>query len=301
MQLATLLRMIPFEVERTACSKVNQFLKRRPSSEPFLSGDTFRAMADHVFDETHGVDPAAVASGSIAFVAAPRLRQFAAEVLPRINNRFVLITHQGDTNVDSSFIDIAENPKVLRWFAQNCLLEHPKVVPLPIGLENRWRHNNGALHDYRRMVARTEATIPRIAFAFNIRTNLAKRLPCYSALTQCDVADELPQPLNASLYRSSLCRYMFVASPQGNGLDCHRTWEAMYLKSVPIVDDNPMTRYYKSLGLPLVIVADWSELHQWTEEHATHLYTTTMNAANRVALFAAYWRNRILEAAQETT
>ena len=29
--------------------------------------------------------------------------------------------------------------------------------------------------------------------------------------------------------------FAFVASPSGNGLDCHRTWEALLLRSIPIV------------------------------------------------------------------
>lgn len=290
--------MIPFEMERALCSRSNKALGRRPSSAPFLSGDTFRAMADHVHDGTGDMDPATVSAGSVVFVAATRIREFADVVLPRILEPFVLITHQGDTNVDASFTDVAENPKVLHWFAQNCMLEHPKVTPLPIGLEDRWRHNNGALRDYRRTAGRSDASIPRVAFAFNIRTNLSKRLACYSALAVSGVADELPQPLNASLYRSYLRRYMFVASPDGNGSDCHRTWEAMYLGCVPIVEDNPMTRSFKSLGLPLVIVKDWNEIGAWTEDSARALYDSGMRGADRDPLLASFWRDAIRRAAR---
>lgn len=300
MQLTALFHMIPFELERALCSRANKALGRRPSSAPFLSGDTFRAMADLVHDGTGDLDPAAVTQGSVVFVAATRLREFADAVLPRITALFVLVTHQGDTNIDASFSDVAEHPMVLRWFVQNCLLEHPKVTPLPIGLEDRWRHNNGALRDYRRAAGRAEATMPRVAFAFNIRTNLTKRLSCYSALAVCGVADELPQPLNASLYRSYLRRYMFVASPDGNGLDCHRTWEAMYLGCVPIVEDNPMTRYFKSIGLPLVIVKDWNEIGAWTEDSAKALYDSVMRGADRNPLQASFWHDAIRRAARGT-
>jgi hypothetical protein len=300
MQLTALLRMIPFELERALCSRVNAALGRRPSSAPFLSGDTFRAMADHIHDGTGDMDPDTVSAGSVVFVSATRLREFADAVLPRITEPFVLITHQGDTNIDASYADIADDGRVLHWFAQNCMLEHPKVTPLPIGLEDRWRHNNGVLRDYRRMIGRSEATVPRVAFAFNIRTNLAKRLACYSALAGCGVAEELPQPLNASLYRSNLRRYMFVASPDGNGLDCHRTWEAMYVGCVPIVEDNAMTRYFKSLGLPMVIIQNWDELKAWTEDSVRALYDSIMKGANAAPMYARYWENEFARAAGKT-
>ncbi len=31
------------------------------------------------------------------------------------------------------------------------------------------------------------------------------------------------------------CQYSFWLSPRGNGIDCHRTWEALYLDVIPIV------------------------------------------------------------------
>lgn len=298
MQLTALLRMIPFELERALVSRANKLMGLRPSSAPFLSGDTFRAMADHIHDGTGDLDPRVVAPGSVVFVASNRLREFADFILPRMPEAFVLITHQGDTNIDASYADVAEHPKITRWFAQNCLLEHPKVTPLPIGLEDRWRHNNGELRDYKRMLNRSEASIPRVAFAFNIRTNLTKRLACYAALASSGIADELPQPLNARLYRSYLRHYMFVASPNGNGLDCHRTWEAMYLKCVPLVEDNPMTRYFRALGLPLLIVKDWNELGTWTESQAKANYEAVMSDSNRNPLYAFYWRESIRRSAQ---
>lgn len=297
MQLIALFRMIPFELERALCSRINASLGLRPPSAPFLSGDTFRAMADHVYDNALSFDPVTVMAGSVVFVEAMRIREFAARTLPRIREPFVLITHQGDTNIDASFANVADDPMVLHWFAQNCLLEHPKVTPLPIGLEDRWRHNNGALRDYRRKTCRSDASIPRVAFAFNIRTNLTKRLACYAALARSSIAEELPQPLNASLYRSYLRRYMFVASPDGNGLDCHRTWEAMYLGCVPVVEDNPMTRHFKSLGLPLEIISDWEELKDWTEDSARALYDSIIRKADTAPLSSNYWQNEFSRAA----
>ena len=35
-------------------------------------------------------------------------------------------------------------------------------------------------------------------------------------------------------YLKKMSEYSFVASPEGNGVDCHRTWEAFYLNVIPI-------------------------------------------------------------------
>ena len=52
--------------------------------------------------------------------------------------------------------------------------------------------------------------------------------------------------------------FSFVLSPFGNGMDCHRTWEALLCGCIPIV----RTSVFRELfyGLPVLIVEDWSEI-----------------------------------------
>lgn len=37
----------------------------------------------------------------------------------------------------------------------------------------------------------------------------------------------------------------YVASPRGNGLDCHRFWEGLYLGVTPIVERSPLDSLYE--------------------------------------------------------
>jgi hypothetical protein len=56
----------------------------------------------------------------------------------------------------------------------------------------------------------------------------------------------------------TMMQYKYVLSPHGNGLDCHRTWEAMLLGCIPIVKTSPLDPMFE--GLPILIVKDWSEV-----------------------------------------
>ena len=94
-------------------------------------------------------------------------------------------------------------------------------------------------------------------------------------------------------YRKIAAECMFVASPAGNGLDCHRTWEAMYLGAVPLVNDNAMNRAFASLGLPLICVKDWNEFASKTEAELTELYKTTISHADNSALWLDFWEKKI--------
>ena len=52
--------------------------------------------------------------------------------------------------------------------------------------------------------------------------------------------------------------HKFVLSPPGNGIDCHRTWESLYVGCIPIVIKNYIYDNFKNL--PLLQVNDYSEV-----------------------------------------
>ena len=54
--------------------------------------------------------------------------------------------------------------------------------------------------------------------------------------------------------------YPLWLSPRGNGLDCHRTWEALYLDAIPIVWHSTLDSLYANL--PIIIIHDWKEVNE---------------------------------------
>jgi hypothetical protein len=65
--------------------------------------------------------------------------------------------------------------------------------------------------------------------------------------------------------------YPFVVSAAGNGLDCHRTWELLYLGSIVITKNSPLDPLFE--GFPVVTIDDWSEvadkdnLAKWLQQY----------------------------------
>jgi hypothetical protein len=59
----------------------------------------------------------------------------------------------------------------------------------------------------------------------------------------------------------SISNSKYVISPEGHGIDCHRTYEALLAGCIPIVEDNPLTRE-KYAGLPILFTKDYSDLDQ---------------------------------------
>lgn len=55
-------------------------------------------------------------------------------------------------------------------------------------------------------------------------------------------------------------QYPLWLSPRGNGLDCHRTWEALYLDVIPIVWHSTIDSLYTDL--PVIIINSLSDLNE---------------------------------------
>jgi hypothetical protein len=75
----------------------------------------------------------------ILHVCPQALKSFVNKVLPSIKTKFVLITNNSDWTVPDDvkleFFEIVNNPYLIRWFAQNCIINHEKITRIPIGLD----------------------------------------------------------------------------------------------------------------------------------------------------------------------
>jgi hypothetical protein len=163
---------------------------------------------------------------------------------------FTLITHNSDWPVGSSHRRQLRR-RGLRWFASNVDLVHPRLHPLPLGIANpHWPHGDTAA--FRRVLERKPAKSRLFDVSFSLDTNAAERQRCLD-LTGL----ELMPPLPFAAYLERLSSSLFCVSPAGHGVDCHRTWEALYAGTVPVVLRSPLTD--ANPDLPMVVLDDWVE------------------------------------------
>lgn len=284
---------LPFKVESELCRSYYRMSARRPSSAPYLSGDGFRSLCAHVYEaESRELfDPTAVQPGELVFCDAWLLREFLDGPARDIRNSFSIISHNGDPNLDESILPLL-SPNLHRLFAQNVLVRDDRLVPLPIGLENRRLHYNGVTRDFDVLRRKRVEKLPRILSAFTVGTNQTVRGPALAQLSASPLNDTAAR-MNSRAYRKLAVQYMFVASPPGNGVDCHRTWEAIYLRSVPIVLRSCLTEHFASLGLPLCLVDSYAEAALWGEKKLRSVYEKLSPGFESEVLWFGYWERLV--------
>jgi len=265
----------------------------RPDSYPYITGDGFRNLADHIYDNAHpDINPNIIKDRDIIFIGDSRTLKFLMEIHPLINAHYVLITHNGDEVIDLERITLADD-KVIKWYGINVTVNHPKVIPLPIGIENKHFYVCGITSIFDKVIAKKYRKISRIFYGFTVSTNTFEREPALKALTKHNLAVTSKTWLNFKKYLNHSATYQFVASPPGSSIEGHRTWETLYIGSIPIVKESITIDYFQKLGVPLLSIKSWDEIKDITEKQLGNRFIAITEEFDRSTIFMDYWINKI--------
>jgi hypothetical protein len=174
---------------------------------------------------------------------------------------FELVIHNGDVIPTTNDFSILAS-KFSRVHSVNWLGRPDIANPLPIGLENFAKVRNGVPRDYSRHIKKGLKPFQdrdiELLICFSLHTNREARTLALEASEGIPSRLVVLEPITPRAYRKLVLRSKYVLSPPGNGPDCHRTWESIYLGAIPIVWKSawPNFRYQ----LPVLSIEDWSQL-----------------------------------------
>jgi hypothetical protein len=195
------------------------------------------------------------------------------ETLP--NNKFVIFTSHEDTPIDDK-IKVPDN--VLGIHAVNAEYFGGKVHPFPYGLQRELGENDNRLSIMKEMVEKDERVTPTKLLYINCgieRNQDRAYLPTFEGLPWVTCRfDKDSKYFPYDRYRDFLSEiqdHKFMICPVGHGLDCHRNWESLYLRRVPVMKLSP---YFTRLmdGFPVLFVDKWSDVTQKLLEENDHLF-----------------------------
>jgi hypothetical protein len=293
-KILAVLKSDPKRALREVKWRLKHKLRIRPSSYPFLSGDTLRSISHHKWENnSKTIRPGDIKAGDIVFCESELLQELNSQVLSKSEENIILLLGNSDQNHTNSYIASINPPINAKVFAQNLVEAIPNFMPLPIGLENAWRSNHGIIDIKKTKRLSSDNRVPRILSGFNISTNPEVRSKARNTLRTFDVVDEI-RNVTPSEHQRLLGSYAFVVSPPGNGLDTHRTWEALYFKCIPIVLKSHMTEFFGSIGIPMWVVESYDELSAQTEQTLGEKYDRLKNYFENEAIWAKYWIDQIL-------
>jgi len=215
--------------------------------------------------------------GDSLYICTSAIPHFAHQFLPHLTKRIVLVSGDADETIPyvdvTACVAILSSPYILKWYAQNCLTNHSKVVHLPIGMDYHTMSSSDSGWGKRQTPVDQDNDIDilhKSSLPFHERLN-----KCYTtfhfALDRgdrreafTDIPKDLvyyePTPVTRAQSHAAQVKYAFVVSPYGGGPDCHRTWEALALGCIPIIKSCKMDPLFE--GLPVLLVQRWSDVTQ---------------------------------------
>ena len=205
------------------------------------------------------------------------------------------------TNVEKKRINsVLDNPYLVAWYVLNFdgSISHPKIRRFPIGkydplnLAKSFNEKSPKTSD-RKFKIYSDVSL----------TNSSKRMKFYGLKNRAEIHDEIKDNpyfdfqqgwIDQKLQWQKRTEYMFSISLVGNGFDCHRTWESLYLGNIVLLQSSPLDPLFE--GLPVVIVKDWSEINEANlKKWAAKYHDASTNPKYREKLTSVYWL-KMLEA-----
>ena len=241
----------------------------------------------HNFTVTHELRLQPLKSAETIFVYTHLVEAFYREIVPHLEKPVILISHNSDNRIDERFLELIESDKILHWFGQNVAIDHGKVTAIPIGLANsQWSH--GQIETFAAVAAQKVTKNRLLYMNFDFRTNPRERLPIYNMFKDNPLIT-VSNGLAYEAYLKELTSHVFCISPPGNGLDCHRIWECLYLGVIPISLKNPNLEHF--YDLPISLIDDWSQIDEpFLQAEFQRILQSSFNMQK---IDINYWANRI--------
>ena len=179
----------------------------------------------------------------------------------------VYISHNSDgciqsgkaRDCDFDFVEESLPSTFKTLFAQNMDVLSSRVRPLPIGLENSEWHKG---KKFLEIEAVMKQNIPKTKWLYvnhEITTNPKEREDPYRIFKNLGFATVVSKKRSYLDYIKDMKSHKFVLCPEGNGLDTHRTWEALYMGAIPIVKKRVFVQMFSRI-MPMLIVENWQDI-----------------------------------------
>ena len=246
--------------------------------------DSHKYISDYDDAGNYSMDLSQVQANDTVYFTNLSLRRLHHQII-LISKPFILVSGGGDCEcpnqifeTDAEFQTFIDSSNIIHWFCQNTLIKHPKITPIPLGLDyetimyyNHIRNDRGPkmtpLEQEKQITDLRQNVLPfweRIPICYG---NFQYLLTTKYGSDRRDAIQKIPTKLiyyDSKNLRQTTFRnqteFAFVASPFGQDYECIRTWEALCLGCIVILKTSPLDSIYSDL--PVLIIKDWSEITQ---------------------------------------
>ena len=219
-----------------------------------------------------------------------------AEIMLMKDTQFIIFCSNEDTPITE---DIHSHipPNVLAIYAANAIGYGGKVHPFPYGLQRKLYPVDVRL-DEMHIALKSDPKPSKLLYINHAEhTNISERGNIRDMFANKSFATVSPR-VDYPEYCRMIQAHKFMICPEGNAVDCHRNWEVLLLKRVPIMKKNPyLEECYKDY--PILWVDDYADVNKTLLAENDDLFIKSRNLdINMLDLYSLF--NRAVNRAKNT-
>ena len=195
--------------------------------------------------------------------------------------KFIIFTNLEDTPIDN-FIVSKIPSNVVCISAVNAITHGDKVIPAPYGVQRKMNPDDDRIEQLIEWMEFDGNNNPNnLLYVSHNESSNAKRLGIKNLFYDKDWAKVNEQRVVYHTFLSNLSDSKFMICPVGNAIDCHRNWEVLYMRRVPVMTRD---RYLEKLfeNYPVLFVDKYSDVTEELLLANNHLFeqAQTMDLSN---------------------
>ena len=173
--------------------------------------------------------------------------------------KFIIFTNLEDTPIDEDIFDaIPDN--VLCISVVNAIENGGKVIPAPYGVQRRMSPSDNRIEQLENaMKANIDPSLSKLLYVNHNDSSHQDRVGLKDMFRSDEWSNVDEQRVDYYHFLLNLANHKFILCPRGNAIDCHRNWEVLYMRRVPVMKrDEYLEVLFKDY--PVLFVDKYSDI-----------------------------------------
>ena len=173
--------------------------------------------------------------------------------------KFIIFTNLEDTPIDEDIFDaIPDN--VLCISAVNAIEHGDKVIPAPYGVQRKMSPSDNRIEQLENaMKANIDPSLSKLLYVNHNDSSHDDRVGLKDMFRDDEWSNVDEKRVDYYHFLLNLANHKFILCPRGNAIDCHRNWEVLYMRRVPVMKrDEYLEVLFKDY--PVLFVDKYSDI-----------------------------------------
>jgi len=206
--------------------------------------------------------------------------------------KFIIFTNLEDTPIDEYIFNIIPD-NVLCISAVNAVAHGGKVIPAPYGVQRRMIPQDNRIEELMEFMKNISSNPPDLLYVSHNESSHEERVGIKNLFRNKSWAKVHDQRVTYSVFLYNLSQSKFMICPRGNAIDCHRNWEVLYMRRVPIMKRHPYLEIVFK-DYPILFIDEYFEITKELLEQNDYLFQQAQEM-NIVKLTLPYFYDNIIK------